>query len=269
MDRRGLLRRAGLIAAAMAVGATGGVVVEELRFRLGDPGWAVGSARPPHLWSTLTVWRARTKQPIAALTFDDGPDPRYTPRVLEILSRADAPGTFFMMGKNVAKHPDLARRVAHDHKVGNHSYSHPDLSYASAATARDQLERTHEIIERVTKQTPIAFRPPYGRFSAATQLVAAGMGYDTILWSDNLNSRATPSSNIDKLGKTVKPGSIVLAHDGGTLPNQTVIATLPPLIQRLRERDIRLVGLVELLATARDEAITETAPPPGPLDHPR
>ncbi|MGH3545301.1 MAG: polysaccharide deacetylase family protein [Mycobacteriales bacterium] len=254
MDRRQLLRRTGVVAVAAGVGAAGAVGIEEFGIRAGDPGWAVGSQRPAQLWGTLTVWRARTELPIAALTFDDGPDPRYTPRILKTLERADAPSTFFMVGKNVAEHPELARRVAGAHEIGNHSYSHPDMSRASAPTAREQLGRTHEVIERITKHPPIAFRPPYGRFSAATQMIAAGMNYDMILWSDRLDSRATPSSNVDRLGAGVKAGSIVLAHDGGTLPNQTVCTALGPLLERLKERGIRLVGLTELLTTVGAEA---------------
>lgn len=254
MDRRGWLLRASALAAATGIGVVGGMGVEEIRFQTSNSGSAVGAARPAHLSAMLTVWRAPTEQPIAALTFDDGPDPRYTPGVLEALDRANVSATFFMMGRNVTAHPELARRVAKRHEIGNHTDTHPNMSRASSAQARRELGRTHEAIERVTKKVPTVFRPPYGVFSTATELIAAGMGYDMILWSDAVDSRATPASNVARLAKSVGAGSLVLAHDGGKLPNRTVIQTLPSLIEALQRKQLRLVTITELLSVMRSSA---------------
>lgn len=254
MDRRGWLLRASALAAATGIGVVGGMGVEEIRFQTSDSGAGVAAARPAHLSAMLTVWRAPIEQPIAALTFDDGPDPRYTPGVLAALDHANVAATFFMVGRNVTAHPELARRVAERHEIGNHTDTHPKMSRASSAQAHRELSRAHKAIERVTKKTPTVFRPPYGVFSAATELVAASMGYDMILWSDGINPRATPANNVSRLNKSVGAGSVVIGHDGGKLPNRGIILTLPSLIVALKEKQLRLVTITELLSVMRSSA---------------
>ncbi|HEY3144289.1 MAG TPA: polysaccharide deacetylase family protein [Acidimicrobiales bacterium] len=194
------------------------------------------------------LWRVNTDRPIVAMTFDDGPDPRYTPAILGLLEDHDTVATFFMQGNHVEAHRDLARQVGERHAIGNHTYTHPNMGSASAAMARDELGRTHEIIERTIGSAPVAFRPPYGSLSGATGMVAADMGYDIVLWSDRMSSRRTPQRNLHALADTVRPGAIVLAHDGGSLPNQAVIDSLPSLLDWFEEKEIELVTVPELVA---------------------
>lgn len=251
MDRRQFI---GSIAAAAALTSGTTLAVEEYRMREARlSGYAVGRFRPPHLTDTTLVWRAHTSQPLAAITFDDGPDPRYTPDILDILDEHNVVATFFMQGKHVENYPDLARRVAERHAVGNHSYSHPDLSNADAQRAQNELGRTHKIIESTTGVSPTVFRPPYGHLSGATSMVAAGMGYDIVLWSDRLDSHAAPAGNISRLRQAIQPGAIVLGHDGGSLPNFTVIRALPSLLSHLVAQGITLVSVPDLLETAKLE----------------
>jgi peptidoglycan/xylan/chitin deacetylase (PgdA/CDA1 family) len=218
-----------------------------------------------NLGATLMVWRGSKTQPLAALTFDDGPTPEYTPGILKALSDADAPATFFMMGKHVVRYPDLARRVAERHEIGNHSYSHPDMSHAADSTARDQLGRTHEAIGRITKKTPTLFRPPYGRFSGAVERVAAEMDYSTILWSERFHPDSTAAKNVVRLGESIDSGFIVLFHDGFNPNNRKIIKALPALMKRVRERGIQLVGMTELLAVVRRESAAATGDTTGRL----
>jgi peptidoglycan/xylan/chitin deacetylase (PgdA/CDA1 family) len=206
------------------------------------------------LGARLTVWRGSPDQPIAALTFDDGPTPSYTPHVLKALADADAPATFFMMGKHVARYPNLARQVAERHEIGNHSYTHPDMSHANSTTARDELGRTHKVIEQTTKKTPVLFRPPYGRFSGALERVAAEMGYTTILWSDRFHPASTAEKNVSRLGKIITSGFIVLCHDGFNSNNKKIIKALPSIIKDVRDRGVRFVGVSELLAAMRQDS---------------
>jgi peptidoglycan/xylan/chitin deacetylase (PgdA/CDA1 family) len=198
-------------------------------------------------------WRADTTAEVVALTFDDGPDPRYTPEVLRILDDHDAVATFFLQGNHTADHPDLAAEITDRHAVGNHTYSHADLGTATADHARRELLRAHDVLTDVTGVEPTLFRPPYGRFSGAVGMAAARMGYDIALWSDHINSRDSVRHNVDRLSDSVVPGDIILAHDGGRLPNRTVIDALPALLDMLAERGLRLVTVADLLTTSRLE----------------
>lgn len=233
-------------AAATAVAAGGTLAIEELRLRTAERnGLAVAGGHPGPARATL-LWRAQTDRPVAALTFDDGPDPRYTTAILDLLEEHDAVATFFMQGSHAEEHAKLARRVGEAHAVGNHTYGHANLGSASAGVARDQLGRGHEAIERITGKAPVAFRPPYGMLSGASSMVAAEMGYDIVLWSDRISSRSTVEHNRHKLVGAVAPGAIILGHDGGDLPNQTVVDSLPDVLEDLKDRGIRLVTIPEL-----------------------
>lgn len=221
--------------------------MEELRLRTAERnGLAVAGGRSAPVRAML-LWRVQTDQPVAALTFDDGPDPRYTPAILDRLEEHDAVATFFMQGSHAEEHAKLARRVGEAHAVGNHTYSHVNLGAAGAGVARDQLGRGHEAIERITGRAPIAFRPPYGMLSGASSMVAAEMGYDIVLWSDRISSRSTVEHNQHKLVGAIEPGAIIIGHDGGDLPNQTVVDSLPAVLEDLKDRGIALVTVPDLL----------------------
>jgi peptidoglycan/xylan/chitin deacetylase (PgdA/CDA1 family) len=204
-----------------------------------------GAAGPT---SATLLWRVDTDEPVAALTFDDGPDPDYTPAILDTLAEHDAVATFFMQGTHAEAHADLARRVAEIHAIGNHTYSHVNLGSASAGLARDQIGRGHEVLEQITGKAPIAFRPPYGMVSGAASMAAAEQGYDIVLWSHRITSRSTPEQQVHKLCGHVGAGSIILGHDGGSLDNTTVVQTLPALLDDLDARSIRLVTIPDLAA---------------------
>lgn len=252
MDRRRFLTMGGVAAAAAVAAGGGTLAVEEYRMdTMARSGHSVGRHRPPGIETTTVVWRVPASQPVVAITFDDGPDPRYTPGILATLAERDIPATFFLQGNHVKRHPELARQVAELYPVGNHSYSHPDMSLATAGSARAELEKAHEVISTVTGHEPIAFRPPYGRFSGAVAMVAAGMGYDMVLWSDFINARQSVAENLRRVGPAVAPGAIVLGHDGGKLPNSTVVNLLPRLLDRLRDRGFSFVTVPELLENAR------------------
>lgn len=273
MERRTVLRfGAGAatvagVSAVAGVGAVAGATVVKYRVWAGDKsGYAVTPRQMASLGATLMVWRGNPDQQIAALTFDDGPTPKYTPGVLKALGDADATATFFMMGKHVVRYPALARQVAERHEVGNHSYTHPDLSHASRATAQKELIRTHQAIERITGKAPVLFRPPYGRFSAAVERVAAELGYSTILWSDRFHPDSTAAANVGRLGKIVGPGYIVLMHDGFNKNNLKIIEALPTIISRVRDRGIQLVGMSELLAAMRRGMAESAGQPTAPSE---
>jgi peptidoglycan-N-acetylglucosamine deacetylase len=166
--------------------------------------------------------------------------------VLALLEDHGATATFYMQGRHVEDHPDLVRAVAERHAVGNHSFNHPDLGAADEALARRELHDTHEVIRSVVGRVPDTFRPPYGGLSGATLLVAVDMGYQVILWSDRIASRSTVDHNLRSAGE-LRPGAVVVAHDGGRLPNQTVLDSLPGVLETISRRGFHLGTVADLL----------------------
>lgn len=201
-------------------------------------------------------YRGRTEEPLVAFTFDDGPAPHWTPDVLDVLDRADAPATFFMEGRNVARHHDLIRGRMDRHAIGNHSWSHPDLATLDLRGVYDELRRTDDVIRRYTGRTPTLFRPPFGHLGGSTVLAAAKMGYDLVLWSDEMHERSfrgDPGAQAAFIVDSVRPGAIVLAHDAGDDRRLITVRGLGAMIDGLRRRGFRLVTVPELLAAAEPE----------------
>jgi peptidoglycan/xylan/chitin deacetylase (PgdA/CDA1 family) len=252
ISRRTWLTGAGL-ATATAAGASVGVGYEQYRIDIPitQTGLAVGAHRPPDLTMTQLVYRVPTQERVVALTFDDGPASSYTPAILDTLARASVAATFFFVGEHVDEHPDIARRIVSDgHEVGNHTWSHPNLALADAPTATAQMHHAEAKIATVTGRKPSLFRPPYGAFSGAVAMVAAGFGYPLVLWDVDFDRRrtATIAGNINHIARSVQPGSIILGHDGGRLTCQPVVAALPGVISRLRADGYQFVTVSDLLS---------------------
>ncbi|MFD7907833.1 polysaccharide deacetylase family protein [Kitasatospora sp. NPDC059747] len=183
-----------------------------------------------------------------ALTFDDGPDPVHTRRVLEILDRYRVRATFFCVGHHVTALPDEVRRIAAaGHEVGNHSWSHPYLPDLTPDQLREQLDRTTEAVARVTGTAPTRFRPPYGALSP--EGLAALDEHPTALTLWDVDSRDWSRPGPERIAATVLesagPGSVVLMHEGAGDRGQTVQA-LPAIIEGLLDRGLEPVTVGEL-----------------------
>ncbi|HWM40755.1 MAG TPA: polysaccharide deacetylase family protein [Streptomyces sp.] len=162
-----------------------------------------------------------------ALTFDDGPDPVYTPQVLEILRRHRVPATFCVLGENAVVYPGLLRAIADGgHLIANHSWSHPALPRLRASDARKELARTSELIEQEVGAPPVWARAPYGYWNKETLAISAGLGMSPLGWSVDTGDWAQPgvSEIVSTVMDNVQPGSIILSHDGGADAAQTVAA---------------------------------------------
>lgn len=156
------------------------------------------------------------------LTFDDGPDPKWTPNVLDVLAANGAHATFFMIGQSAAQHPDLVSRVrAGGNAVGNHTWSHPTLTAMSADNARDQVTRTSATLGGTS-----CARPPYGTTNATVGGIYASLGQRQLLWDVDTRDWTRPGVQaiVDAVNKGAKNGTIVLMHDGGSDRTQTVEA---------------------------------------------
>jgi len=170
------------------------------------------------------------------LTFDDGPDVAYTPRILEILAKYDAKATFFEIGKNVTKHPELTKRIhAAGHSVENHTWTHADLRKLSAAAFRQQVTPTDQAIRAQTGSTPGCLRPPYGGVNATVRQRAKALGKDLVVWTVDSRDWTKPGSTaiVQRVLKSVHNGSVILMHDGGGNRSQTV-AALPTILKSLK-----------------------------------
>lgn len=150
---------------------------------------------------------------MVALTFDDGPHPIYTPRLLDIFDRFDAKGTFFVTGAQAQAYPDIIDRIATTgHALGCHSYDHPSFPLISSKERRRQIRACSEALGGRDNKL---FRPPFGHQSKRSYLEARLMGYDVIMWSDLAEDWAGQDADFitQKLRRVMNPGSIALLHD--------------------------------------------------------
>lgn len=196
-----------------------------------------------------------------ALTFDDGPDPEWTPRILEILRKRRVKATFFVIGQDAEAHPELVRRIVEEgHELGNHSYTHPNLALSSERQVELELNATQRLIQTITGRSTTLFRPPYnadGRPQDRQELfpirIAQESNYLTVL--ENIDPEDWERPGADAILQRVKDlraeGNIILLHDGGGNRAQTVEA-LPAILDYLDERGDRVVSLSELLGMTRD-----------------
>ncbi|MFJ9692101.1 polysaccharide deacetylase family protein [Kitasatospora sp. NPDC101183] len=182
------------------------------------------------------VYELDAAQRVVALTIDDGPDPRYTPTVLALLQQYGIRATFFLIGENAVEHPELVREIAdRGHHIANHTWTHPDLRHMSEGKVRDELERTSDLLHRTTGRLPTWFRAPGGDWSPVSLKVAADLGMRNMGWSVDPRDWARPGTSAitERILRDVRPGAIVLNHDGGGDRSQTVAALktyLPTLI---------------------------------------
>ena len=177
------------------------------------------------------------------LTFDDGPDPRWTPRVLEVLDRHAITATFFMVGKLALAHPGVARAVAAaGHKLGNHSFSHRHPWRMREAEARREVRDGTAALQDICGRPVSWFRPPYGRSRHCMLLEAASCGQAQVLWDRSAIDWGPMGRSrwIARRLARVRPGEIVLMHDGAGKHNhpEELLRALPELLRRLSENGV-------------------------------
>ncbi|MEP7014745.1 MAG: glycosyltransferase [Verrucomicrobiota bacterium] len=196
-----------------------------------------------------------------ALTFDDGPDPRWTPKVLDILKAANVKAAFFLVGANAERYPALVRRIANEgHEIGNHTYYHPNLAECGTEHIRLELNATQLLIETITGRATTLFRPPYSADTSPSQLselvplqIAEELNYIVVLENIDPQDWAKPGAEVivQRIKQQRRDGSIILLHDAGGDRSQTVEA-LPRILDWLHTRGDTVVPLSTLLGTTRD-----------------
>ncbi|MFF9219006.1 polysaccharide deacetylase family protein [Streptomyces viridosporus] len=164
---------------------------------------------------------------VMVLTFDDGPDPRYTPDVLDILARHEVRAMFFVCGEMAVHSKDLLARMADEgHVVGNHTWSHPLLTGLSPGRIRSEMERTCDVIEEAYGERPAWFRAPYGAWNRAAFHLGAELGMEPLAWTVDTLDWTEPDARVivDRVTEGAAPGVVVLSHDAGGDRSQSVRA---------------------------------------------
>jgi peptidoglycan/xylan/chitin deacetylase (PgdA/CDA1 family)/GT2 family glycosyltransferase len=227
--------------------------------------------------SSYVIERYGQKPGLVALTFDDGPDARWTPKILDILKAKNAPATFFVIGENMQTRPDLVKReVAEGHDVGSHTWTHPNIGETPIAQTDVELNATQRLFEVITGRSMRLFRPPFfgdaepsTPHEVAPLVIAQELGYlivglriDTDDWQ-----KPTPQTIIDRTLERLdhpgdRPGQVVLLHDAGGDRSRTV-AALPGLIDAIRARGYRLVTVGELAGMTPAQAMPVSDRDPG------
>lgn len=188
-----------------------------------------------------------------ALTFDDGPDPRFSEQVLDVLSEYNVPATFFVMGSRAIAYPEIVERMdAEGHIIGNHTYFHPNLvKEADLATLEREVTRTEDTLNEILGYRTKLFRAPYGFLYNELVEKLAQLDYSVIVWSvDSLDWQEDPPAEIAANVLTdVQPGAIILMHDGGDwdADRTNTIASLRQIIPALKEQGFDFVTVPDLL----------------------
>ncbi len=202
-----------------------------------------------------------------AITFDDGPNPELTPKLLDMLKERGIKATFFVVGKNVEEYPGIVTRMATEgHEVANHSWSHPTLTKLGIESFRKQIENTNEAIAKATGKRPVLMRPPYGATSVSlNKRLNDQFGLKVILWSvDPLDWKYRNSNRVyNSIIQGTRPGSIILAHD----IHGTTVAAMPATLDALLAKGYKFVTVSELIAMevppqlAKKDPAAVTMPP--------
>jgi len=201
----------------------------------------------------ITFSSVHVDGPYIAMTFDDGPSATLTPKLLDLLAAHHIKATFFVIGENVAEHPEVVARAAREgHEIGNHSWSHPNFGKMSDESVRRQLQQTDDAIKNATGNRPTLMRPPYGSITTREKRwIHDEFGYDIILWDVDPYDWKRPGPAVvrARILKETRPGSIVLSHD----IHPGTIEAMPSTFDELQAKGFKFVTVSELIrmATAR------------------
>ena len=222
------------------------IVVFGLRLAM----WAISRSRDYQLFGEL-VNRVQTDEKVVALTFDDGPTPAFTHQVLAVLREKDVPATFFLIGNEAEQNIDETRAiVAAGHEIGNHTYTHPDMTLANEAKAADEIEKTDAAIRAAGYEGKILFRPPFGKKLFGLPLYLAKHDRTSVTWDVEPESfddiAADPQKMTAHVLENTRPGSIIILHVMYR-SRETSRQALPAIIDGLKAKGFRFVTVSDLM----------------------
>src|SRR6266496_2138847 len=212
--------------------------------------------------SSITFNSVHVDGPYIAMTFDDGPSATLTPKLLDLLAAHHIKATFFVIGENVAEHPEIVARAAQEgHEIANHSWSHPNFGKMSDENVRRQLLQTDDAIKNATGKRPTLLRPPYGSITAREKRwIHDEFGYDIILWDVDPYDWKRPGPAVvrARILKETRPGSIVLSHD----IHPGTIEAMRSTFDELEAKGFKFVTVSELIRMAAARP-SHSSPQPG------
>jgi len=202
------------------------------------------------------IYKIKTNEKFVALTFDDGPHPLFTNRLLDIFKEKGIKATFFVAGNKIEKHKKIiSRMIAEGHELGNHSYSHKNLIFKKKSMIREEIEKTDRLLRELGVKGDIHFRPPFGRLLFAACSVIASLNKKVIMW--NVPTRdfkeSDPNVILKRIYKRIKPGAIIVLHDSGIerpgkkIDRQATIDVVKMLIDGLPKRGYEFRTISELI----------------------
>ena len=190
-----------------------------------------------------------------ALTFDDGPDEVFTPQILDVLRRHGVKATFFLLGENMLKYPELTQQIANEgHIIGNHTFSHPKLTEIGDERYHKEIEDAEDLIKLLVGYKPRYFRPTYGAINESQVAWASRRGMMVVQWSiDTDDWRGKSASEVmNTVMKNLLPGSIILQHNADGVPLQGSVDALDGMIDALHKAGAGLVTLEEMFGLSRN-----------------
>ncbi|MDI6822336.1 MAG: polysaccharide deacetylase family protein [Actinomycetota bacterium] len=202
------------------------------------------------------IFRGDPHERLVSISFDDGPNPIYTPQILDILKAKGVKATFFVLGRQVEKYPDIARRIVEEgHDIGNHTYSHRELVPSTRRIVLNQVRKADRAIQKATGVKTRLFRPPRGMYSNALRKILREEGYRIILWTVSTAdwSGISAKAILHRIKLYVRRGGTILFHDSGALfrnegaSRENTVQALPMVIDYLQQKGFKIVPISEML----------------------
>ena len=202
------------------------------------------------------IYKVKTKKKQVALTFDDGPHPVFTNKLLILFKEKGIKATFFVTGSNIEKHKKIVTRmIAEGHELGNHSYSHKNLIFKKKSMIKEEIQRTDNLLRELGVKGEIHFRPPFGRLLFAASSVLGALNKKVIMWNVPTKDYKVNDPNVilKRIYKRVKPGSIIVLHDSGIkrpgkiIDRQATIKAVQILIDELPKKGYEFRTISELI----------------------
>ncbi|MDM5208409.1 polysaccharide deacetylase family protein [Cytobacillus kochii] len=197
------------------------------------------------------IWEVNTNEKIISITFDDGPNPIYTPQILDVLSEYNAKATFFITGSNAKKYPDVVRRIVKEgHEVANHTYNHEIDANITTKILNNEIELTNKVLKEITGFSPSLYRPVAGIYNDRIIQTANNNNMYVIMWSWHQDPQDWRDPGVHAISShvisSVKPGDIILLHDSGGDRTQTVKA-LETILEYTSENGFECKTVTEMI----------------------
>ncbi|MCI1694888.1 polysaccharide deacetylase family protein [Aneurinibacillus aneurinilyticus] len=198
-----------------------------------------------------TLYQVKIKEKYVALTFDDGPHPVYTRKILKMLNKYQAKGTFFVTGERAHRFSSVIREMSKQgHEIGNHTFSHPSMRKITSSKLQEEIQKADDVLHSLTGEYPVCFRPPGGVLNEAVVDAAKKKHHIIVIWSRHQDTRDWSNPGVEKIVKQVvrhvQPGQIILMHDSGVNRVQTVKA-VEKILALLSQQGYKFVTVSDLI----------------------